>query len=148
MPPKGIVPNMFGERKVFIEPYDGGEAVEFKHLDADSIFLSNPIGEMIEDYDSFQIDFPEVKMENRGRDILFAISDGKRTTEPVSAVINTEIVTDNNNLFTGFSLKLKVNGREMREAIEKLIWGYKHLKPRKTTYKTIRHDCAKRNGRR
>lgn len=147
MPPKGIMPNLFGERKVFIGSYDGGEAVEFEQLHEDSIFSLNPTREAIEDDGSFQIDFPEVKMGNRGKDILFALSDGKRTTEPFSAVINTEIATDNNNLFKGFSLTLKFNGREMREAIEKLICAYKHPKPRKTTYKTLRHDCAKRNGR-
>lgn len=35
----------------------------------------------------------------------------------------------------------------MLSEMERLIKAYA-LKPRKTTYKTIRRDCAKRNGRR
>ena len=41
------------------------------------------------------------------------------------------------------TLTINVNTKKIRKAILKLIG-----KPGKTTYKTMRHDCAKRNGRR
>lgn len=49
-----------------------------------------------------------------------------------------------------FKFQCKVDPRwyEFFNAIDKLINAYKRRKYRKTTYKTIRHDCAKRNGRR
>jgi hypothetical protein len=37
--------------------------------------------------------------------------------------------------------------RKLHRQMLKLM-GFKVAKPRKTTYKTLRHDCAKRNGRR
>ena len=37
---------------------------------------------------------------------------------------------------------------KMVEIMDRLIEAYSHRKRRKTTYKTLRHDCAKRNGRR
>lgn len=48
-----------------------------------------------------------------------------------------------------FTMKLKVNSEKIQKAIDQLLYTYGLFrKRRKTTYKTLRHDCAKRNGRR
>lgn len=47
-----------------------------------------------------------------------------------------------------FHCKVDPRWQEFLDAINKLCNAYKHRKHRKPTYKTIRHDCAKRNGRR
>lgn len=48
-----------------------------------------------------------------------------------------------------FSMVFK-NPFDPRELIRQtgILMGFRIRKPRKTTYKTLRHDCAKRNGRR
>lgn len=47
-----------------------------------------------------------------------------------------------------FHCKVDPRWQEFLDAINKLCNAYKHRKYRRATYKTIRHDCAKRNGRR
>lgn len=104
MPPKGITPNLFGERKIYI----GTSELDLKPLD-----------EITKD----------------------AITVTEKAPAPES-INTTGTIT--------FKFHCKVDPRwyEFFDAIDKLINAYKRRKPRKTTYKTLRHDCAKRNGRR
>lgn len=101
MPPKGIVPNLFGERKVYI----GTDLCDMK-----------PLGEITKDAITIVEEAPTQEFIN--------------TTGTVS-----------------FTMKLKVNSEKMHKAIDRLLYIYGFRKRRKTTYKTMRHDCAKRNGR-
>lgn len=95
MPPKGIMPNLFGERKVYI----GKDLCDMK-----------PLGEIIKDAITVKQEWPDISTI--------------RNFEPICV-----------------TLKVEFNGK-IRKAIQKFLG-----KPRKTTYKTLRHDCAKRNGR-
>lgn len=97
MPPKGILPNLFGERKVYI----GTDLCDMK-----------PLGEITKD--------------------AITIVEEAPTPESINATGTVSC-----------TIKLKINNKKIRKALLKLIG-----KPRKTTYKTLRHDCAKRNGRR
>lgn len=100
MPPKGIAPNLFGERKVFIGTLDGGAWHEFVQIDKPNAIFIEP--------------------------------------------------TDKSELIDFNPIEIKLNFRRMKvsEDILRLFGICKFRKPRKTTYKTLRHDCAKRNGRR
>lgn len=152
MPPKELLKDLFkGSDKFIVSPIDSSEYSAIEKFDADSVFTLEPSRDATKDNDNDFVDYPyNVDIygpKNKGKDILLAISNGKRITEPVHAIIDTEFVTDESEELMTIEYKIKVNRKEMRAAIEKIIWAYKHPKPRKTTYKTIRHDCAKRNGR-
>ena len=101
MPPKGIVPNLFGERKVYI----GTNLCDMK-----------PLQEITKDAITLKEEYP--------------------TPESINT---TGTVT--------LTLKPMFDYRELRRQAL-ILMGFKVGKPRKTTYKTLRHDCAKRNGRR
>lgn len=108
MPPKGIVPNLFGERKVYI----GTNLCDMK-----------PLQEITKD----------------------AITIKEETPTP-------EIINATGTVTVTLTFKPMFDYRELhRQAL--MLMGFNLTvfnvgKPRKTTYKTIRHDCAKRNGRR
>lgn len=106
MPPKGIVPNLFGERKFYI----GTDLGDMKPLNEITI---NAIETAEDDREYYECDYKQ------------------------------ETIT----LRKSFSLQFKLRPIPKKTRLLFLqIAGL--LKPRKTTYKTIRHDCAKRNGRR
>lgn len=100
MPPQGIVPNLFGERKVYI----GTNLCDMK-----------PLQEITKDAITLKEEYPTPEYINATGEVMF-------------------------------TLKCEIYG--LRKAIERLLYAYEYRKPCKTTYKTIRHDCAKRNGRR
>ena len=104
MPPKGIMPNLFGERKVYI----GRDEVDMK-----------PLEEITKDAITITEEAPTPESINTTGTITFR-----------------------------FHCEVDPKWQKLLDEIDELINAYKRRKPRKTTYKTIRHDCAKRNGRR
>ena len=154
MPPKEILKDLFkGSDKFVVSPIDSSEYSIIEKLDADSVFTIDPVGEIgpvgERVIDDEYVDYPYkvnlAEYKNGGKDILLAIRHGMRVTEPVHAIIDTEFITDDSTNLMRVVPKIKVNAKEMREAIEKLVWAYRHRKRRKLTYKTMRRRCAKRN---
>lgn len=129
-----IVPNCGGlslnrgksYQKLFIKPYDGGE---FTELDLSEIPVSDSI--TLEDGSHFDLEiakpvdfsifFPMKPIDRGSMSFLKALAECQEIT-----------------------IRLEVASKKLRAAILR----YLHRKRRKTTYKTMRHDCAKRNGRR
>ena len=108
MPPKDVMPNLFGESKIYI----GKDLCDVEGL---------------RDYTSKQV--------------------FKITKDAIT--IKEELPTPESINTTGtvtLTFKPLFDYRELRRQLL-LLMGFKIGKPRKTTYKTLRHDCAKRNGR-
>lgn len=83
---------------------------------------------------------------------LFIAPCGTEDWKEIEVEIPIKIITDDMPP-TPNSINVRItcewpNTTDLLERMEKLIASRGHKKKRKTTYKTIRHDCAKRNGRR
>lgn len=124
MPPKGTVPNLFGESRVLIKKADGSE--EWQEMPHASFELVSS--------DNFTDNENNLEFNSEvTKPLDFSIFFQAKPLSPMD----------------DFAMKLfQMMTNPKGGTIHIVFVLHRRIKPRKTTYKTLRHDCAKRNGRR
>lgn len=113
-------------QKLLIKPYDGGEPTEFNLSEI-------PVCDSITFEDGYHFDLEIAKLGD------FSMFFPMKPLDSDSMSLFKTLAE-----FQEITIRLEVECKKLRAAILR----YPHRKRRKTTYKTLRHDCAKRNGRR